>query len=383
MLLQKTDKKIAVVGISGGVDSSVALALLKEKKYDVYGVFIRVWQPDWLSEYNTGCTWRDDRKDAQRVCATLGVPFIELDLEKEYKRDVADYMIKEYKKGHTPNPDVMCNKAIKFGGFYDWARARGADIVATGHYARTGILQKNSVLRQAQDISKDQTYFLWTLGSDQIHHTQFPLGDFEKTHVRKIAQSFHLPTQNKKDSQGICFLGKISMKDYLSHYIEEHQGDVIDTYGKKIGTHPGVLFFTLGERHGFNVANITTHDLPYFIVAKDIHANTLTVSNTASSLGEKQDYILENCNDPTNSLLENFECLVQIRYHGEMIPCRIVRREIIKHDENNNTSSEQSHMTNLRLEIKFDRNDIFVASGQSIVFYKDGFCIGGGICSIL
>ena len=275
-------KKKVFVGLSGGVDSAVSGALLIEQGYEVVGVFIKTWHPDFLA-----CNEEEERRDAMRVAAALDIPFLTFDLEQVYKKEVADYMISEYKMGRTPNPDVMCNKAIKFGGFYDWARARGADIVATGHYARTGILQKNSVLRQAQDISKDQTYFLWTLGSDQIHHTQFPLGDFEKTHVRKIAQSFHLPTQNKKDSQGICFLGKISMKDYLSHYIEEHQGDVIDTYGKKIGTHPGVLFFTLGERHGFNVANITTHDLPYFIVAKDIHANTLTVSNTASSLGEK------------------------------------------------------------------------------------------------
>jgi tRNA-specific 2-thiouridylase len=214
-------KKRVFVGMSGGVDSSVSSALLKKAGFDVTGVFIKTWSPDFME-----CTWKDERLDAMRVCAKLDIPFITLDLEKEYKEKVADYMIEEYKKGRTPNPDVMCNKEIKFGAFFNWAMSRGADYVATGHYART--LKKKSgevMLSAGNDDNKDQSYFLWNIKKEHLDKTLFPVGHLEKSEVRKLAKKFNLPTATKKDSQGVCFLGKVDMKDFLEHYIRPKRGE--------------------------------------------------------------------------------------------------------------------------------------------------------------
>ncbi len=213
-------KKKVFVGLSGGVDSSVSAALLQSQGYDVFGVFIKVWQPDFYE-----CTWKEDRLDAMRVCAKLNIPFYTLDLEKEYKKEVVDYMIEEYKNGRTPNPDVMCNKYIKFGGFFDWAMSQGADFVATGHYAR---LNKEHELVAGRDSNKDQSYFLWTLTKEQLSKTLFPVGDIEKTEVRKLAKKFGLPTAEKKDSQGLCFIGKVDMAEFLHHFIETKPGPVLN-----------------------------------------------------------------------------------------------------------------------------------------------------------
>jgi tRNA-specific 2-thiouridylase len=238
----KVGKKV-YVGMSGGVDSSVSALLLKQAGYDVTGVFIKVWQPEFFE-----CTWRQDRLDAMRVCAKLGIPFKTLNLEKEYKQDVVDYMIHEYKKGKTPNPDVMCNKYVKFGGFFDWAMEQGADFVATGHYARVAKIAtrveskklkvksknkndykfniQNSIFQMlaGDDKNKDQTYFLWTLTQKQLSKTLFPIGDIEKPKVRKLAETYGLSTAVKKDSQGLCFIGKIDIKDFLKNYIKEKKG---------------------------------------------------------------------------------------------------------------------------------------------------------------
>ncbi|MCB9809332.1 tRNA 2-thiouridine(34) synthase MnmA, partial [Candidatus Nomurabacteria bacterium] len=250
------EKKTIFVGVSGGVDSSVAVALLKEQGHRIVGVFIRTWQPEWME-----CTWRDERRDAMRVCAHLDIPFLECDLTQEYKTGVADYMIGEYKAGRTPNPDVMCNKEVKFGGFLKWALERGADYVATGHYTRVvscklqGENKGGYALLRGVDESKDQSYFLWTLTQDQLQHILFPIGNMPKSKTRTLAKKYHLPTATKKDSQGICFIGEISMKEFLSHYIDQQLGDVLNAQGEVIGYHSGALFFTLGERHGFTITH--------------------------------------------------------------------------------------------------------------------------------
>lgn len=275
-----TIKPKVFVGLSGGVDSAVSAALLM-KDYDVTGVFIKVWTPDFLP-----CTWREDRLDAMRVAAFLDIPFITLDLEKEYKKEVVDYMVREYKTGRTPNPDVLCNKEIKFGSFYDFARKHGANFIATGHYSQK---KENKItnnkehfsLCESKDKSKDQSYFLWNIKQEQLKHIIFPIGDKIKSEVRMIAKKIGLPNAVKKDSQGLCFIGKVDMKDFLKHFIPERKGVVLDTEWNAIGVHDGAVFLTIGQRHGFSVENKKTASVPHYVVSKDIKKNTITVSPLA------------------------------------------------------------------------------------------------------
>ena len=375
--------KTVFVGVSGGVDSSVSAALLKDQGYNVVGVFIRTWQPDFIE-----CTWRDERRDAMRVCAHLGIPFLECDAEEAYKNGVADYMIEEYKKGNTPNPDVMCNREVKFGVFWNFAKDHGADYVATGHYAMVVSESKNSFLKatgggvplQAQasngvkeleeklfllksspDQSKDQSYFLWTLTEEDLAHTLFPIGHLEKSEVRKLAKKFNLPTATKKDSQGVCFLGPLDMKDFLKHYIDAKQGNVETVYGEVIGTHDGVLFYTLGERHGFTITKTTPDDAPYYIVAKDVPNNKLIVSHNKNE-NQKKNEIVELKNVILRGDIKLDKIYVaQVRYHGENLNIQVL--------ENKENS----------LKIKFENPDSALASGQSVVIYDGDICIAGGI----
>ncbi len=340
----------AYVGVSGGVDSSVSALLLKLYGYNVSGVFIRTWQPDWIE-----CTWRDERRDAMRVCAHLEIPFIELDLEKEYKQGVADYMIAEYRAGRTPNPDVMCNREVKFGGFLTWALSQNADYIATGHYAQN---ISNSLFK-GTDPTKDQSYFLWTLTSEQLKHVLFPIGHIQKKIVRKLASWYKLPTAIKKDSQGICFIGEIDMKDFLKHYIDEQPGNVVDESGTIIGHHDGVLMYTLGERHGFTITKKGTADAPYYVTGKDLHKNELIVSSFPEIKTSLQEIKLTDC--VWRESLQNKHYTAQIRYHGEFKSCRIHK----------NTKDEYV--------LVLDMSDNTIAPGQSMVLYDNSICIGGGI----
>ena len=275
---QESSKIKVFVGMSGGVDSSVSALLLKKAGYDVTGVFIKVWQPDWIT-----CNWKEERIEAMRVAAHIGIQFVTLDLVQEYKTEVIDYMIAEYKAGRTPNPDVMCNREVKFGAFWRWARAQGAHFVATGHYARvcksepdTSSSERASKpagfvlcswppparpagrrcaaqcpsefvsgsdfsLLTGTDNNKDQSYFLWTLNQDDLEHIMFPVGHLTKPQVRALATKHKLPNAEKKDSQGLCFIGKIDVKEFLSHYIRTEKGNVLNERGEIIGTHEGAL----------------------------------------------------------------------------------------------------------------------------------------------
>lgn len=340
-------KEKIFVGVSGGVDSSVCLALLQDQGYDVVGVFIRTWQPDFIE-----CTWRNERRDAMRVCAHLGVPFVELDLEQDYKQGVADYMIAEYRAGRTPNPDVMCNREVKFGGFLNWARHHGGK-VATGHYAQN----INNQLVKGIDPTKDQSYFLWTLTNEQLTHVLFPVGGFQKSNVRALAKKYRLPTAVKKDSQGICFIGEIDMKEFLAHYIPKQPGNVLDLSGNCIGHHTGALFFTLGERHGFEITQKGIDDKPLYVVAKDISKNTITVSSNPNQekVGSQQIILVDTV--WRTPLEMNKKYTAQIRYHGELKSCYFVQDT----------------------EIVFDTFDFSLAPGQSVVVYDGSLCIGGGI----
>lgn len=374
------------MGVSGGVDSSVSLALLKlatpknfEKffgrptpkgfrGYDVVGVFIRTWTPDFIE-----CTWRDERRDAMRVCAHLGVPFLECDAEEAYKKGVADYMITEYKKGRVPNPDVMCNREVKFGVFWQFAQKHGADYIATGHYARVSSTQKVASskekfkLSKGVDASKDQSYFLWTLTSEDLSHTLFPIGHLQKSQVRKLAEKYKLPTATKKDSQGVCFLGPLDMKDFLKHYIEEKEGNVENTKGEVIGTHSGAVFFALGERHGFTITKKRDNDLPYYVVAKDIARNVLTVSQDKNEFANKSNKIILEKVVARGDLEIGKSYTAQIRYHGEFLPIKI-------------TSIQDSQEPFLReIEIEFAKFDPTATSGQSVVIYDGDICLAGGV----
>lgn len=353
-------KQTVFVGMSGGVDSAVSAALLKKAGYEVVGVFIKTWHPDFLE-----CNEEEERRDAMRVAAHLDIPFLTFDFESVYKKEVADYMIREYKAGRTPNPDVICNKEVKFGAFLKKALAMGADFVATGHYAQN---IKNNLIKN-KDKTKDQSYFLWTLNQDQLKHILFPIGHLEKKQVRILAKKFNLPVAEKKDSQGICFLGAVDLKEFLKHYIKEKKGEVLlipseSEGGKKkvIGWHNGVVFHTLGERHGFTITQKGTHDGRYYIVAKDLKKNTLTVSTNKnlSNSNILQNYKIENTNWVSNIPKSNKDYTAQIRYHGELLECKI------------KVGSKNT------AEIIFLKPTV-VASGQSIVVYDKDVCLGGGV----
>lgn len=351
--------KKVFVGVSGGVDSSVSLALLKEQGYDVIGVFLKVWSPDFLP-----CDWREERRSAMRVCATLGVPFLTIDCEKEYKEEVVDYMLKEYSEGRVPNPDVFCNKYVKFGIFLSKAKEMGADFVATGHYAQ--VFEKNGFfeLHESVDKNKDQSYFLYTLNQDQLKYSLFPVGHLTKTEVRKLAEKFDLPTATKKDSQGLCFIGKIDMKDFLSHYIKTEQGSVLNTKGEVVGVHPGAIYFAVGQRHGFDITKKTSDDPRYFVISKNMKANTITVANKISE--HEQVYSRKEIFIKSLHFISGVEpsfpykTSVRIRYRQDKQNCVIE-----KHQDG--------------FKVIFEKHQDAISVGQSAVFYDEDVCLGGGI----
>lgn len=350
------------VGVSGGVDSSVVLALLQKDGYDVTGVFLKVWSPDFLP-----CDWREERRSAMRVCATLCVPFITLDCEREYKEEVVDYMIREYSSGRVPNPDVFCNKYVKFGVFLKKALEMGADYVATGHYAQVFEKNGNFELHESVDKNKDQSYFVYTLGQQELSHTMFPVGGITKPEVRKLAEKFALPTAEKKDSQGLCFIGKIDMKDFLSHYIKTEKGMVLNTRGEVIGEHDGALYFAMGQRHGFNITKKTSEDPRYFVVSKDLASNTITVANKTNE-GEaiysiKQIFIKNLHIISGKEVSFPKQTKVRIRYRQEKQKCKIYKLE-------------------MGYRVEFEIPQSAISAGQSAVFYDDEVCFGGGIIEV-
>ena len=359
-----------MVGLSGGVDSAVSAALLQRAGADVVGAFIKTWTPDPSTVLGARCGWKEERRDAMRVAAHLDIPFVTIDLEREYKESVVDYMISEYKAGRTPNPDVMCNKEIKFGAFLRKALALGADMIATGHYAQVTQSSKvksqnySSKLKRGTDEKKDQSYFLWTLTQDQLGKTIFPVGHLMKSEVRELAKKFKLPVAEKRDSQGICFLGHIDMRQFLSHYTKTECGNVLNLQGKKVGEHDGAIFYTLGQKV-----------LGQYVVAKNVEKNELTVSikrsNTSNIPNAQTDVVkIKDINwiDPSCKLQianSHISALTaQLRYHGEKLLCHIVQ--------------DPHRVWTDECMVKFDQ-PVLVAPGQSIVFYRGDECLGGGV----
>ncbi len=356
-MLKKKQK--VFVGLSGGVDSSVSAALLQRAGYDVTGVFIKTWSPDWLP-----CTWRDERRDAMRVAAHLAIPFLTFDFEEVYKKNVVDNLLDEYRQGRTPNPDVLCNREVKFGAFLDEALRQGADLVATGHYAR--ITHENNMyhLREGIDATKDQSYFLWMQNQKTLARTLFPVGHLQKREVRALAKKFGLSTAAKKDSQGICFLGPVDMKEFLAHYVPRRPGDVLDRTGRVIGRHAGAMFFTLGERHGFTLIDSAACLQPQYVVAKDIAANTLTVAPHQHGKDTNAAITVELTSSSWTTgqppLLGTIY-KARFRYRQDPQPCQIVK------------------LTANQTKINFERPQENLSAGQSLVLYANDECLGGGI----
>ncbi len=385
------NKKV-FVALSGGVDSSVAALLLRDRGYDVTGVFMSCYNLD-------GCMDRD-AAGARRVASHLGIPFYSWDFKKEYKKRVVEYMVEGYRRGETPNPDVMCNKEIKFGIFLEKALKLGADYVATGHYVRRLPVSRHRVslrssdgahryalgeksaprnqafspprvaekqeaaawsLFEGEDKNKDQSYFLWTLTQNQLEHCLFPIGEYLKSEVREIARKAGLPTAEKKDSQGICFLGKVALADFLKNYIPARRGAVLNTAGKKVGEHDGAEFYTIGERHvGVAVSK------PVYVAEKDVKANTLVMVEADDAALYRKEIKLADLNIISPDF-RGGEVLARVRYRQPLTKAKLWQ-----------ITNHKSQTPKYKLE--FNEPIKFVASGQSAVFYSaDGEMLGGGV----
>jgi len=351
--------KRVVVGMSGGVDSSVAAALLKEQGYEVIGLFMHNWEEE---DDDETCTAVTDYEDVKRVCNKLGIPYYTVNFAKEYLDRVFSNFLEEYSKGRTPNPDVLCNREIKFGPFLEYARSLGADYIATGHYAK--VCRENGVtrLQKALDTNKDQTYFLNQLNQDQLSQVLFPLGEMLKPDVRKIADKYGLSTADKKDSTGICFIGEKRFRQFLKNYLPCNRGDIVDREGNKVGEHEGVIYYTLGQRRGLNIGGKKDgNGERWFVFDKDVKNNKLIVSQGEGDELFKDGLVSYKINwIPAEPKEKEFECYAKFRYRQ---PDQRVKVSI-KDD---------------KVFVYFAEKQRAVTPGQYVVFYTETDCLGGGV----
>ncbi|MDW4238458.1 tRNA 2-thiouridine(34) synthase MnmA [Staphylococcus saprophyticus] len=345
-----------VVGMSGGVDSSVTAHILKEQGYDVIGIFMKNWDD---TDENGFCTATEDYNYVIAVCNQIGIPYYAVNFEKEYWDKVFTYFLDEYKKGRTPNPDVMCNKEIKFKAFLEHALKLGADYVATGHYARVRRHEDGHVeMLRGVDNNKDQTYFLNQLSQSQLSRVMFPIGDIEKKEVRRIAEEQDLATAKKKDSTGICFIGERNFKEFLSQYLPAQSGEMRTLKGKKIGTHAGLMYYTIGQRHGLGIGGDGD---PWFVVGKNLDDNILYVEQGFHHDALYSDYLIASDISFVNDVnLENgFECTAKFRYRQK-------DTKVFVKKENENA-----------IRVIFNEPVRAITPGQSVVLYDGDVCLGG------
>ncbi len=353
-----------VVGMSGGVDSSVTALLLKEQGYDVIGIFMKNWDDTDELGY---CTATEDYKDVALVADQIGIPYYSVNFEKEYHDRVFSYFLEEYKKGRTPNPDVMCNKEIKFKAFLDYAMELGADYVATGHYARVVRDEDGKAhLLRGKDSNKDQTYFLSQLSQEQLSKAMFPLGEIEKSEVREIAEKANLATAKKKDSTGICFIGERDFKDFLMNYLPAKSGEMQTLDGEVVGKHDGLMYYTIGQRKGLGIGGSKdgTNE-PWFAIGKNLEENVLYVGQGyendhlyADTL-EASDFLFTG---DTEELPREFRSMAQFRYRQKAVPVTVYLDE-----------------TRTKARVVFDEAARAITPGQAIVLYDGDECLGGGI----
>lgn len=351
-----------VVGVSGGVDSSVAALTLVQKGAEVSGLFMQ----NWAEEDSVNCRADDDRRDAVMVCGKLDIRFHFRDFSKEYWQGVFEHFLAEYASGRTPNPDVLCNREVKFKHFLDAARELGAEQIATGHYARIDHQRGKWQLLRGADRSKDQSYFLHQLGQAQLAATLFPIGELQKTELRRIAREAGLPTHAKKDSTGICFIGERDFREFLGQYLPSHTGEIRDPDDNLIATHPGVFYFTLGQREGLNIGGVRGRPpAPWYVVGKDVANNILYVDQSHESpylhstrLRSELAHWIAGA-----APARVFECTAQTRYRQADEACTV------------------TVLDDGTLDVRFVRPQRAVTPGQSVVFYDGPECLGGAVIS--
>ncbi|MBN1379380.1 MAG: tRNA 2-thiouridine(34) synthase MnmA [Gammaproteobacteria bacterium] len=354
-------KQRVIVGMSGGVDSSVAALLLLEQGHQVEGLFMKNWQETDDLAY---CSAQQDLEDAEQVCADLEIPLHTINFSHQYWDRVFTHFLNEYQAGRTPNPDVLCNKEIKFKAFLDYALRLGADKIATGHYARVTKNQHGYQLLKGVDASKDQSYFLHLLGQHELSYSLFPLGELEKANVRELATQAGFVNHEKKDSTGICFIGERRFRDFLARYLPAQAGEIVTLDGKIVGKHAGALYYTIGQREGLGIGGLTeSTEEPWYVIEKDVIKNQLIVvqGHNHPALFHRQ--LISGPLHWINAQPETlpFRCQAKIRYRQSDQNCRLTGW------------SEDS------ASIEFDEAQRAVTTGQSIVFYRDDVCLGGGI----
>ncbi|EGT3610771.1 tRNA 2-thiouridine(34) synthase MnmA [Morganella morganii] len=360
--MSDNSQKKVIVGMSGGVDSSVSAYLLQQQGYQVTGLFMKNWEEDDDTEY---CSAAADLADAQAVCDKLGIELLTINFAAEYWDNVFEHFLEEYKAGRTPNPDILCNKEIKFKAFLEYAAEDlGADYIATGHYVRRRDINGTTQLLRGLDSNKDQSYFLYTLSHDQVAQSLFPVGELEKPEVRRIAEQLGLITAKKKDSTGICFIGERKFRDFLARYLPAKPGPIMTVDGQEIGQHDGLMYHTLGQRKGLKIGGTREgSDEPWYVVDKDVENNILIVAQghehprlmSAGLIAQQLDWVSRE------PLTQPMRCVVKTRYRQEDIPCTV------------------TPLGDDKISIRFDNPVAAVTPGQSAVFYQDEVCLGGGV----